>query len=238
MSDEAVATIKANHHYVTEQMKENPMDNKWLLEFLGPNSFVEKKWIIEDFELKRSNNNDYKEVDYDNSVLLYEKLKGLPGHVLGDERFWCWLNFDKFYSVALQAMPLTSESTLKLHYTFSEGTRRGIFFGALSRSYFRVALTIDENIEDKYEYTKFAIENPERFRNLTWRTFSSNRDIVLGTLKAEKRYIDQKGHEPSTKYYKEVVKRISELGSVTLLDANTEEDINNFVFDQLMQLDS
>jgi hypothetical protein len=238
MSDSAIATIKANSHFISEKMKENPDDNQWLFDFLGENPFVEKRWRIDDFSLKTSKNGNYKDVDYDNSITLYEGLKDLPGHVLGDERFWCWLNFDKFYNIALQAMPITTESTLNLHYTFSAGTRRGIFFGVLSRSYFRVALTIDESLEDKYEYSKFTIENPERFRNLTWRTFSSNRNIVIGTLKAEKKYIHEHGEEPSTKYYKEIVKRISEYGSVTLLDANTEDEISDFVYNQLEELAS
>ena len=67
-----------------------------------------------------------------------------------------------------------------------QGKRRGIFFNVLARCYFRVALSVDETLEDKYSLTRFVIENPERFRTLSWRANSSQKNIVLGALKAEK----------------------------------------------------
>ena len=49
-----------------------------------------------------------------------------------------------------------------------------IVFGIISRCYYRVALTVDEDHKaDRYYLTKFTFESPSRFRELTWRTFSS-----------------------------------------------------------------
>ena len=109
--------------------------------------------------------------------------------------------------------------------------RRGLFFGVLSRCYFRVALSVDETLSDPYELSKFVIENPLRFRELTWRSFSSERMIVLGALKAEKRVLTEYPlAEENTKHFAEIAKLLSKLGSVMLLDCMTEKDIEEYVY--------
>lgn len=236
MTEEALETLKQNAQKVVEEMKSNNIDSSWLKKFFGDKKiFEEKKYKIEDFTLEISDN--YKDVDYKNSITLYEHLKHLPMHILTNERFWAWLNFEKFYSVAMRAIPVEDKtSTFLDHYTFARGLRRGIFFGVLSRCYFRVALSIDESLNNKYELTKFVIDNPQRFRNLTWRTYSSRREIVLGTLKAEKKYYDEFGEPKGIKIYDEVSKYISTLGSVMLLDSFDEEQIFDLVYKKMKEL--
>ncbi|WP_373437867.1 DUF6339 family protein, partial [Metamycoplasma equirhinis] len=95
-----------------------------------------------------------------------------------DQRFWLWLHMDKFYKIVRNMMKIRGKSTFTDHWLQSGGTRRGLMFGVLSRCYFRVALTVDECKDDKYELTKWVIENPERYRNLTWRSFSSEEHLV------------------------------------------------------------
>ena len=113
----------------------------------------------------------------------------------------------------------------------TQGKRRGLFFGVLSRCYFRVALSVDETLADPYELTKFVIENPLRFRELTWRSFSSEKMIVLGTLKAEKRVMAEYPQmEENAKNFAEIAKLLSKLGSVMLLDCMTEKDIEEYVY--------
>ena len=41
--------------------------------------------------------------------------------------------------------PIKSSSTFGDHYLFKKGKRRGNFFGVMSRSFFRVYLTVDES---------------------------------------------------------------------------------------------
>ena len=72
-----------------------------------------------DFELKISLNDNYDEVDFDNSIILYESLKELPLYILTDERFWAWINFEKGYKAAIQAMPIKSNSTFSDHWLFT-----------------------------------------------------------------------------------------------------------------------
>ena len=227
MSDVALATLKANKNEVTNKLIENPNSSDWLSEFVGDDLYVTKKYEIEDFILKVPSNEKDRETDIYNSIILYEKLNKLPLHVLTDERFWCWVMFDKGYEASLKYMPVKKESSIfKDHWLFSQGKRRGLFFGVLSRCYFRVALSVDDTLKDPYELTKFVISNPLRFRELTWRSFSSEKMIVLGTLKAEKRIIEEyPNYEENATRFGDIAKLLSKLGSVMLLDVMTEKDI-------------
>lgn len=236
LTDEAVETIRTNLNEFTAQAKENPSSNRWIYNLLPQKPFKVKKYLIDDFELNISSDGNYKTVDFDNSIKLYEHLSCLPKHILTDERFWLWLYIDKFYPQTIQAMPITSNSTIKDHWLFSQGNRRGVFFGVLSRCFFRVYLTAINDSEDKYEYSKFVIDNPERFRNLSWRSYSSQKHIVLGAIKAEKAAEEKYGELIKPKYYKEIAKYLARYGSVRLLDAVPEEEIYSIVLDKLAEM--
>ena len=232
MTDEALATLKANTDAVTEKLIDNPKSSAWLKSFFPGTLWVTKKYEIEEFFLKVPKDDKDRETDIHNSILLYERLHHLPLYVLTDERFWCWMNFEMGYEVALKYMPVKKGSSVfKDHWLLTQGKRRGLFFGVLSRCYFRVALSVDETLADPYELTKFVIENPLRFRELTWRSFSSEKMIVLGALKAEKRIKEEYPQmEENTKHFAEIAKLLSKLGSVMLLDCMTEKDIEEYVY--------
>ncbi len=233
MTDEAIGTLYNNIDVVTQKLKNNPTDSGWLSDLVQGDLYITKKYEIEDFSLKIPKDSKDRETDISNSILLYERLCNLPLYVLTDERFWNWVNFDKGYTVALKYMPINEgKSIFKDHWLFTQGKRRGLFFGVLSRCYFRVALTRDESLADPYDLTRFVIEKPERFRNLSWRAFSSEKKIVLGTLKAEKRVLEEYHMEEKTEYYTELAKNISQLGSVMLLDAMSEKDIEVFIYNK------
>lgn len=245
MTDEANETLKENSELVTDNLKSFPNDSNWLSSIYSGNLYEEKKYTIPEFSLKISEDGDYSKVDFENSIILYESLKDLPRYILTDERFWSWINFTVGYQASLQSMPIKSNSTFLDHWLFRQGTRRGIFFGVMSRCFFRVALTVDERLDDKYELTKFVIDNPERFRNLSWRSNSSEKHIVLGALKAEKAIYDNYINDPIYKdkikkaekgthnIYTDVAAYLSLYGSVRLIDVVSEEDIYDAVYERM-----
>ncbi len=235
VSDEALETFKNNLGVAYEKITKKPNDSTWLNDFLPPEPYVTKKYKINDFSLNLSENGTYKDVEYSNSIILYEHLKLLPRRVLTDERFWLWLHF-KFYDVTVKAMEINSPTTLENHWTFSQGRRRGIFFGVLSRSFFRVERSVDETLEDKYELTKYIIEKPERFRTLSWRAYSNKKELVLGALKAQKDFEEKYPNKIENKHYNLISKRISRFGSVNLLDNLLEDDVYELVFETLIKL--
>lgn len=245
ITEEALETLYKNSEEVASYlMKENDNSN-WLEEIYKGKLFEEKKYKIEDIELLTGDN--YSNVDFQNSIKIYEALKGLPRYILTDERFWCWFNFTIGYKAALQAMKIKSKTTFEDHWLFKQGKRRGIFFNVLARCYFRVELSVDEeNEEDKYHLTRFVIENPERFRSLSWRSNSSEKTVVLGALKAEKDIVEKykdvidvdkiKYDDGKRTIYTEVAKQISLYASVRLIDAASQEDIYNYVYNKMEEM--
>lgn len=237
LSDTALAHFKKNIETITEKIKEFE-DNKWIISEFEQPMFVEKKFVFDEFDIQDNLETANKEIDFLNHIKVYETLNVLPRYVLCDERFWLWLELDPFYYVARRMMKINSVSTVNDHWMFGQGFRRGLFFGVLSRCYFRVDLTIDESLTDKYELTKWVVEKPERFRNLSWRSFSSEKHLVRGIIKGEKRAVEYLGKEDSDVYTK-IAKFISaELGSVGFLDAYSEKDIEDIIYNKMLELSS
>lgn len=230
MTEDAINTLKSNSKTANKYIKEWKESSDWLNNIYSGTLFEEKKYKIPDFELKISKSGNYNDVDLENSIILYNSLKDLPLYILTDERFWAWINLKKCYKAAVQAMPVKSESTFADHWLFCQGNRRGIFFGVLSRCFFRVSLTISETLDDKYELTKFIIENPERFRNLSWRSSSSEKHIVHGIIRAEKDIYEKYGDLVKNSLYSDIAKYVSLYCSVRLVDVISEQDIYDVVY--------
>ena len=73
-----------------------------------------------------------------------------------------------------------------------------------------------------------------RFRELTWRTYSSEEHIVRGALRGEKKAIEENGKEVNV--YSNLAKAISLIGSVRLLDSISEEDMEQMVYEKMLEL--
>lgn len=234
LTEDALAYLRENADSFAKRIAENE-DNSWIKTVVPQPMFIEKKLQVEDFELLDNPDSLDKEIDFKNSIAIYESLNTLPRYILCDERFWLWLHLDKFYKTVRTMMKIRGKSTFTDHWLQSGGTRRGLMFGVLSRCYFRVALTVDENSKDKYELTKWVIDNPERFRNLTWRSFSSEEHLVRGVLKGEKKAIDENPKKEANNLYPEIAKYVSIIGSVRLLDCISEEDIEKMIYDKMIE---
>ena len=235
-TDELIATLHENAECITQKLIDQPNSNSWLKSFTSDVWVIKKKFEVEDFELKiPSSTKDYDTI-YKNAITLYEHLCGLPGYVLSDERFWVWLTMEKFYQVSLATMTVTKPSTYREHWIFTESNQRSIFFGVLSRLFFRVELSFDIDSPDPYKYTKFCFENQYRLREMTWRTYSSERHIVRGALKGIKDFLDKYDKiQEDNSSYKKLASDISLLGSAKLLDAMPEEHIREQAFKSLQR---
>lgn len=234
-SDELRETLAVNARLVVQKMNDFPDDNNWVYSSIAEKPFILKKYQIEDFDLLMPTDEKDYDTIYENALLLYEHLRDLPGYVLADERFWLWLMLEKFYAQTLVMMPITSESTFKRHWLFGDGVRRSIFFGVLSRLFFRVAISVDIDNEDPYEYTRFAFNNQYRIREFTWRTYSSEKDVLLGALKGIKRFLDTYNVEEDNNAYTILGKFISQMGSAKLLDVMDQSYIEQKVYDKLKE---
>lgn len=234
MNENAIAHLKKNIVTIVKMIQDNE-SNDWIYSEFPQPMFIEKKYEIEDFELINNPESADKDIDFSNSVMIYEHLNMLPRYIVTSENFWLWMHFEKFYGVVRNMMKINGVSTITDHWMHKQGTRRGLMFGVLSRCFFRVALTVDEQNDDKYELTKWIIANPERFRNLTWRSFSSEEHLVRGVLKGEKKAVEEAPEKEKNDIYPKIAKDISEEGSIKLLDAISEGEIETFTYKKMLE---
>lgn len=235
LSEDALIYLKNNSELIAKNVSEHST-NEWIYKIFPQPMFIEKKFQIDDFDLEDNPETADKTIDYNNSIKIYEHLRSLPRYILSDQRFWLWLHFEKFYTIVRKMMKINGKSTIENMWMHTQGTRRGLMFGVLSRCFYRVSLSIDESSIDKYELTKWVINNPLRFRELTWRSFSSEEHLVRGALKGEKKAIDEKPELEKNEYYPKIGKYISYIGSVRLLDAISEKDISIMIYEKMLEL--
>lgn len=235
LTEENLQYMIKNIDRITKLIKEND-SNEWINTEFNKPLFSTKTIKIEDFELDENPESKDKDIDKANSICLYEHLKDVPRYILTDEKFWLWLYLDKFYSVTRSIMPVGTKSTVSDHWMFKRGQKRGLMFGALSRCFFRVALTVDEKYPDKYMLSKWVIENPYRFRELSWRAMSSSSDIVKNILMGEYQAIVMLGKKEDNDVYPEIAKYVSQLGSVRLLDLIEPKDMSNLICNKMVEL--
>lgn len=131
LSDTALAHFIKNVETITKKIQQFD-DNQWILAEFEQPMFSEKKFIFDDFILEDNPESSDKEKDIENHIRLFESLNALPRYILCDERFWLWLELGKFYYVTKRMMKINSVSTIKDHWMFGQGVRRGLFFGVLS----------------------------------------------------------------------------------------------------------
>lgn len=235
LTESNLSHFKKNIERITSLIKANAT-NEWIYREFSQPVFSTKTITIEDFTLQENKDSNNKEIDFQNSVSLYEHLKDIPRYILLDEKFWLWLYLEKFYGVSRTIMTIRSSTTVNDHWTFAKGKKRGLMFGILSRCYFRVELSVDESSDDKYKLTKWVIDNPERFRNITWRAMSSQPEIVLSILKGEYRAIVEEKLNENNDVYPIIGKYVSEIGSVRLLDVIDSNDLSEMVYNKMHKL--
>ena len=237
MNDDVLETIKSNPNKYTQIIIDHSESKDWILqEFKQP--YTVKKITIPDFEFKIDKNMENKELSFVNSVILHQSLKDLPPYIFSDERFWAWINFDKGYYLCNHLMPLKMDSSrLKNHYFFGSGSiRRGMFFGVISRLFFRALLTYDPTNADPYELTKYVNDNPQRFRNLSWRTYSNNAELVRKILKIQYKLEFLYKDKINNKIYEEIAKYLSQIGSLTYVELLNEQDLESMITKKVLKI--
>lgn len=235
MTEEAYATLQKNYKDVYEQINNHPSDSTWLEGYLGFNPYETKKYLIEDFELKDSE--EYSEVAFENGVALYEAIKDLPRYIICNSKFWAWITFEKAYKQAQHAMHLTRPDLVK-NFWLTTNSRRSLMLGVISRSYFRTEISTDDSQDgNKYLLTKRLVDGfrgIEMYRALVYRNIGMLKPVSLAFIQciadANEKYGDAAlGKEQ----LRETMKDASRIGSVMLIDDMDKEEIYEIIFRKL-----
>ncbi|MDU5301080.1 MAG: DUF6339 family protein [Dialister micraerophilus] len=241
--------IKSGFSYYLPHYKDN--DKNWFeKEFKVNGGLVESKFECDDFALDMTceniNNlptkNDYFVSDLKNVKIMYNNLKDvLSPHDASDERLWtglahtCFWDFVRYRNI--KNLKLNDDEIVKNVYFFVKNSRRYLNVNCLSRLWWAGYYTYDENNkENPYELTDFYFNKalPSKMLLLTSRNFISNKSICLGFIKGVKNVADMglKVDRDETEF---ALKYLSCMGSVTLLDFLSENEIANIVEEQILK---
>lgn len=226
LTEEAYVTLQKNYKDVYTQIKNHPSDCSWLEDYLGFAPFETKKYLVEDFDLKDSEN--YSEVALENGIELYEKLKQLPRYVLCNSRFWLWVTFEKAYKQAQHAMDLRKAELVR-DFWLTGDSRRSLMLGVISRSFFRTEISVDEERTNPYELTEIMIEGSKGlaiYRALTYRNIGMLKQVSLAYLQCIKDMVEKYGDIAlEGERFQSSMKDASRIGSVMLIDDLSKEEI-------------
>ena len=237
LSEDKIIALKTNLSTIKNVMSECP-NNEWLKDFFKEQEpFANSKYAIKDFELVMNKENPL-DTDCENAKILYDNLKHLPDSVLCDERLWVSLGFGKFYDYLMYRWnPCEDKGNTKLEYRwlFKYLNRRSLFFHGLAKLFWYAKFTYDENLENPYELTDFCFEKPEILEKMIFRNYSNSKTVRLALLRAIKKFVEDGGNY-SSKFNYEIMKYISFLGGAYILDAFTQEELAEKVYDKLIDL--
>jgi hypothetical protein len=233
MTEEAYKTLQKNCKDVYQMILDHPSDCSWLKEYLGFEPFETKKYTIEDFELKSDEN--YQNIALENGVTIYESLHELPKYIICNIRFWAWITFKKAYKQAISSTKLTSSDIIK-NWWVPGNSRRELMLGVISRSYFRVDVSVDKSKPDKYELTKYLFTNLEIYRNISYRNIGMLKNVTLALLKVEYEKSIESGITLTKLQNRELMKEASRVGSVMLIDVMSADEIADILRKKLKRI--
>ena len=145
---------------------------------------------------KKTEQNKYNE--YECAIYLYEKLNNLNREELNDKRLWVYLSLYVYRDFTTSKISDQKIEVVK-NNLFYEGTKSSTNYrNYLAKLFWSVNQTVDEDLDDKYHYTKLILDGPysQLFQDMTQRTkIFINKKLLKSTIKF---YHDI---EKSKKYY-------------------------------------
>lgn len=233
MTEKAYTAFQTNYENIYKKILANPEDNSWIYYYFGDDEIFEiKKYKIEDFELKYSK--DYKDIEFENGVILYEHLHKLPRYILCSNEFWAWIILEKAYRQAQVAMDFTP--TIVRNFWFEKDNRRGIMLNVIGRQYFKVELSKDDTLNDKYELTKYLFTNHSIYKNFAYRNICMLPNVSRAILKTSYYLFKKYKVKQDETIVSEFVKHITRVGSVQLVDIIPEYELAEYLVKKMEPL--
>lgn len=222
MKQEVFSKLQEQSSIIYYHIIENPYDNSWLPSVAGTDDLYEvKQYTIEDFELLDSDG--YKRVEFQNGITLYEHLYKLPRYILCSMRFWAWIIFEKAYHQAQIAMDL-SEDIIR-NFWFENDNRRGVMLNVMARQFFKVELSKNDELKDKYELTRYLFDNHSIYKNFAYRNICMLPNVSGAILNASYFLYQKYNVKQKEDIISSFVKHVTRLGSTKLVDIIPEADL-------------
>ena len=215
-------------------------NNEWLEPFLTDkrNTF-ESKISVTDVELLVPNADDRKKYDGINAARIHTAFPIVNAAMATDERLWATLCHGQFYSFMKARWPAivsqkgqTPEGIVKQRYFFYRpDPRKSQERNGIARLWLSAAMTYDPNRNNPYELTEVMLQNTNFVFHLFGRKFSSNQEILQGTLEAILILQTEFGEPVSKTPLAAYGRRLNLIGGASLLDLWSKEEATRNAYD-------
>jgi len=124
--------------------------------------------------------------DLENSIVLYEGLRGLNEVQASDERLWAYLTHVHFWDYMQGRWPIEDSkkpiSRIRERYFLRNLNLESITRNGLSRLWWYAHITFDDNKKNKYELTETLLQRQDLVVGITERAIGTNKKIRISLL--------------------------------------------------------
>ncbi len=235
LKQEGIDDIKMNFSKYKSHFTDDT--NEWFMKVFEENHWLcESKIECNDFEMDY--NPDFNISDTRNVKIIYDALKDLkPANAL-DERLWAGMLFSQFWSFVKyrrkKELDSLDEKDVLNSFFFRHGTKRSCFVNCLSRLWWTGYLLYDKDNVDHYKAVDLVCESAyaSTIILISSNNFIANKKITMGIMDC---LLDrkQKGEKIIRRHYVESNKYLNCIGSVSLLDTLSREEVKEIVDNHL-----
>ncbi|MER2121019.1 MAG: DUF6339 family protein [Solibacillus sp.] len=222
------------------QLKENILNNidfyqsgeKWIGKYLE-NALDTESWFLESrITFQKANliipgHGQGSKTDAENAIRLHHSLKNLTPAQATDQRIWTYLTHNVYPDyMAARWLQKVSKGSLERYFA---STNRLLIRNGIARLWWYGYLTYDENRENPYELTKFALSNQDIVVSLLERNLGNSKNLFLKVLDILYNYTNIYPTITSSKNITSLSKYINFCEGVTLLDSMSKGDLKYLV---------
>jgi hypothetical protein len=167
--------------------------------------------------------------DFENSVKIYEWLGALSISDANDPRFWTTLthvNYEKYTKARWKIDKNSTNESIKQRYFYNGGSLQARLRNSISRLWWIAKLTVREDIDDKYIYTRLVWASQDLMQNLFERALGTYPSVRFGLLN----FLHQRKNIYDSKQFRIFYKEINALGALSPLGLLSEVEILEFLF--------
>lgn len=224
MTQEALNIFKSNPKAIDKIIKETG-NKSWMNSILPNTSFKESKIEVDSLLFVIDDKLSPLENDFINAKMLYEALKHINETQASDESLWTGIALNEGYDYMMYRWGFDHSTKFEYRWNFYTKGKRGYIHHGIARLWWFAHMTFDASRNDPYELTEYGLINQSYLTKLAYRNYSNSPRIVHAVLSAMKECDEQK--KITYNHTVELYKEVSLFGSVSIIDAYSDEDLKS-----------
>lgn len=238
-TDDSISFLNTNCDDFDKEIRKNQESADWVASYLGEHKMQNTPYEFK-FDLLFDFDNP-RRYDFENGKKMYETFEemSLGKAIIFNEKFMVAFALQHGYKYYLSHLINPKEKIKSVNGTllFESDVRRSMARNIVGRLYLLTALSVDDELEDRFEYTKYVMGHPG-LRRMVFYTFVDNQVARLALIKAVKRYEEDFEVTLSTKKLHKVLTHLSCLDNVNMVEIMDEDEVELYLYDYIKELES